>query len=313
MPKVSVIIPAYNAMAYLEATLSSVLQQTFEDFEVLMIDDGSSDHIREWALGLEDSRVKLICQKNQKVARARNNGISQAVGEYIAFLDSDDLWEKTKLEKQVKYLDAHAEVGLVSTKVKIVDQAGNHIRNFLVPTKERISLGELLSYNYMLCGSTPLVRQSCFKKVGLFDTNLNVAEDWDLWIRIAFHYSIAVVLEYLVSYRQHPRNSSKNIRAMVNEIEQIAEKNRGLVSPSLHSVLNERVATAKLNASWGIMEEGRYLEALSFSMGAFTRDPKVALSWSFIRLQFFTLSRIATGGRHYSVTQRLSPKRPSIR
>ena len=101
MSKVSVIIPAYNAMNYLPQTLKSVLQQTFTDFEILIINDGSSDDIVEWSSQISDSRVKLISQINQGVSAARNTGIRNAQGEYIAFIDADDLWEPTKLEKQV--------------------------------------------------------------------------------------------------------------------------------------------------------------------------------------------------------------------
>ncbi|MCJ8280869.1 MAG: glycosyltransferase family 2 protein, partial [Rivularia sp. ALOHA_DT_140] len=122
MPKVSVIIPAYNAMGFLPETLESVLQQTFTDFEILIINDGSSDDIVEWASKISDSRVRLITQINQGVSAARNTGIRNSQGEYIAFLDADDLWEPTKLEKQVNCLKANPGVGLVYTWTTFIDQ-----------------------------------------------------------------------------------------------------------------------------------------------------------------------------------------------
>src|SRR4028119_1857024 len=128
MPKVSVIIPAYNAMAYLPETLESVINQTFTDFEVLIINDGSPDGIVEWASEIKDSRVKLISQENQGLSGARNTGIWSSQGEYLAFLDADDIWEPTKLEKQVQCLDKNLDVGMVSSGISTIDPNGNLIK-----------------------------------------------------------------------------------------------------------------------------------------------------------------------------------------
>jgi glycosyltransferase involved in cell wall biosynthesis len=127
MPKVSVIIPAYNAMTYLPETLESVLNQTFTDFEVLIINDGSCDGVDEWASHIQDSRVRLISQANQGLPGARNTGIWHSKGEYLAFLDADDIWESSKLEKQVKCLDKNLNVGMVSSWISTIDPNGNLI------------------------------------------------------------------------------------------------------------------------------------------------------------------------------------------
>lgn len=124
MPKVSVIIPAYNSITYLPATLDSVLRQTFADFEVFIVDDGSSDNTAAWGSQIQDRRVQLMTQANQGTCAARNTGIALAQGEYIAFLDADDLWHPTKLAKQVRYLDEHPEVGLVYTWTALIDPEG---------------------------------------------------------------------------------------------------------------------------------------------------------------------------------------------
>src|SRR4028119_528470 len=128
MPKVSVIVPAYNAMAYLPETLQSVLTQTFNSFEVLIINDGSSDEIVEWASEVKDSRVKLISQENQGLSGARNTGIWSSQGEYLAFLDADDIWEPTKLEKQVQCLEEDNNIGMVSSGISTIDPNGNLIK-----------------------------------------------------------------------------------------------------------------------------------------------------------------------------------------
>ncbi len=126
MTKVSVIIPAYNAMNYLPKTVESALRQTFTDFEVIIVNDGSSDDIEKWVDTITDNRVKLIYQKNQGAATARNTGIAHAKGEYIAFLDSDDLWQPNKLKKQVDCLDNNQDLGLVYTWISSIDAKGNY-------------------------------------------------------------------------------------------------------------------------------------------------------------------------------------------
>jgi glycosyltransferase involved in cell wall biosynthesis len=173
MPKVSIVIPTYNAMKYLPTTVESVLHQTFTDFEVLIINDGSSDGVEEWVSGLTDRRIRLISQANQGLPGARNTGITQAQGKYIAFLDADDLWEPTKLEKQVRCLDEQPEVGVVYTWSRLIDGQGN-------PTG-RIHAGQgegniwqqlLLGKDPISNGSSAMVRRGCFDTAGLFDTRL---------------------------------------------------------------------------------------------------------------------------------------------
>lgn len=122
MPMVTVIIPTHNAITYLPETLESLLNQTFTDFEVIIVDDGSSDRTQEWVSSLTDARIKGVVQTNQGVAVARNQGIALASGKYIAFLDSNDLWKPTKLEKQVECLEANPDVGLVNTWIENIDE-----------------------------------------------------------------------------------------------------------------------------------------------------------------------------------------------
>lgn len=209
--KVSVIIPAYNAMRYLPETLESVLNQTFKDFEVIVVNDGSSDETEQWVGRVSDSRVRLISQANQGASKARNTGIANARGEYIAFLDADDLWAPTKLEKQVALLDSHEKAGLVYTWVESIDQNGVSRGRILQPSAEGQIWETLLLHNVVECGSTPLVRRSCFDRVGLFDERLTNVEDRDMWLQIAaHHYDFLVVKEPLVYYRQHPNSKGKN-------------------------------------------------------------------------------------------------------
>jgi glycosyltransferase involved in cell wall biosynthesis len=226
MPKVSVIIPAYNAMNYLPETLKSVLEQTFTDFEVLIVDDGSSDNIREWVSQVTDPRVKLLSQKNQGASEARNTGIKNSCGEYIAFLDADDLWEPTKLAKQVSCLEENPAVGLVYTWTALIDEQGISTGRVFVNNAEGEVWTKLIMHNIIECGSVPMVRRCCFETVGVFDhQNLgSYVEDWDMWLRIASRYPFKVLKEPLVYYRQHPKNISKNWKAMEKGFIVVIEK-----------------------------------------------------------------------------------------
>lgn len=186
MPKISVVIPAYNAMTYLPETVESVLKQTFADFEVLIINDGSSDHIVQWASQVVDPRVKLISQENQGLPGARNTGIAQARGEYIAFLDADDLWEPTKLEKQVRCIDDNPEVGLVHAWMVLVDEQSKSTGKVMPSYAEGYVWNQLAEKNVIACPSV-MVRRCCFETVGMFDKSLRSLEDWDMWILSLIH------------------------------------------------------------------------------------------------------------------------------
>lgn len=223
MPNVSVIIPAYNAMTYLPETVESVLRQTFTDFEVLIIDDGSSDHIVEWVSQLVDPRVKLISQENQGACAARNTGIAQAQGEYIALLDADDLWEPTILEKQVRCLEDDPAVGLVHTWMAIIDQQGRPTGRVITSNAEGEVWKQLVEKNPVPCSSV-MVRRCCFDTVGVFDQSLLNIDDWDMWIRIAACYRFAVIKEPLMRYRQHHNNMTKNWQVVEQACRLIIEK-----------------------------------------------------------------------------------------
>lgn len=216
MPKVSVVIPAYNAVRFLPQTLSSVFAQTFQDFEVVIVDDGSTDATAQWLTTVEETRVRFIQQPNQGAAVARNRGIHESKGEYIAFLDADDLWESTKLEQQVVCLDTRPEVGFVHTAIRFIDDTGFDLGRILkVDHKDGYVWGDMVVRHGVRCGSTPMIRRECFDRLGVFDTTLSFGEDWDMWLRVAARYPVAVLNEPLVAYRQHGGNMSKDYQQIL--------------------------------------------------------------------------------------------------
>ena len=284
MPKVSVIIPAYNAMAFLPETLESVMKQTFTDFEVLIVNDGSSDHIVEWANQVTDPRVKLISQENQRVSAARNTGIAHAQGEYIAFLDADDLWEPTKLEKQVHCLDDKPEVGLVYTWTLLVDEQNNPTGRIFASHLEGKVWDKIIQNDVMSSGSCAMVRRCCFETVGVFDRNLAYAPDRDMWVRIAYRYPFAVVKEPLLRYRQLPNSFSRNRQAMIQDLRQVIEKTFQSVPLDLLYLRNRCYATIILDLGWLAVDEGDYKKAIHFRKQAFLHHPQVCFTEKFVRL-----------------------------
>lgn len=234
--RVSVIIPVYNALPYLPQTVESVFAQTFKDFELLIVNDGSTDGFVQWANTLTDERVRVVHQSNQGPGAARNTGLRQARGEFIAFLDADDLWLPTKLAKQVGELEAHPKVGLTHTSISYIDERGNKLYKDLQAHGRGNMWRQIVAFNprYLIhCGSTPLIRRECFDSVGMFSTELRLAQDWEMWIRISHRYHFSTLAEVLVRYRQHPTNISKSHAVALKTFSVIIENTFATVEPSL--------------------------------------------------------------------------------
>ncbi|QLE56153.1 glycosyltransferase family 2 protein [Nostoc sp. TCL26-01] len=286
MPKVSVVIPAYNAMAYLPTTLDTLFQQTFTDFEVLIINDGSTDNIIEWISQLADLRIRLITQENQGLTGAHNTGVIHAQGEYIAFLDADDLWEPTKLEKQVACLDKNPEVGLVDTWVMLIDENGTSTGTVLKTNGEGNIWKQIIQCTTVVCGSSPLVRSVCFQQVGLFDPAMGGSSDWDMWIRIAARYAFALVKEPLTLYRQHRSSMSKNCERVFRENQAVIEKTFKSVPAELQYLKQHTYALVYLYLAWRALDNRNYEQAIYYRQQAHTCDPKVIYSRSGIAQKF---------------------------
>jgi glycosyltransferase involved in cell wall biosynthesis len=286
VPKVSVIIPAYNAMTYLPTTLESVLQQTLTDFEVLIINDGSSDSIVQWASQLADSRVRLISQENRGVSCARNTGITEAKGEYIAFIDADDLWESTKLEKQVHCLETQPDVGLVYTWTLLVDEHGQPLNRVYASDVEGDVWQQLVENDMIANGSNIMVRHQCFETVGLFDRNLTAAEDYDMCLRIATSYPFGVVKEPLTLYRQHPNSVSKARQKLVDDLRVVLEKTFQSAPLELLYLRNRAYASIFLGLAWLAIDEGNYEKALQFRQQVLLHHAQLFFSKKIIHLSF---------------------------
>lgn len=299
-PKVSVIIPAYNAMAYLPETLESVLNQTFRDFEVLIINDGSTDSITSWASGIEDSRVRLISQENTGLSGARNKGIAESRGEYVALIDSDDLWQSTKLERQVQYLDNHSDIGLVYTWTMLIDSVGKSTGRVLGSELGGNVLDDLLKRNIIDGVSSVVLRRQCFDKVGMFDITLPSMEDWDMWVRIAGFYEFALIPLPLTLYRQHQSNMSKNWKVMEKAFHQVITKSYDAAPAALQSLKPISLGHAYLVLAWKAVQnkERDYQLARDFQQQALAYNPDIWKTRENLRLTIaiFALKWLGTDG-----------------
>jgi len=283
MPKVSVIIPTYNALKYLPETVESVLKQTFTDWEALIIDDGSCDGTSAWVAQIKDSRFKLISQTNQGSSSARNTGITAAQGEYIALLDADDLWEPTKLEKQVRFLEQNPSIGLVDTWTILINQQGKSTGRVIVSSAEGDVWKQLVQFKPVCCcDSTPLIRRSCFD-VGLFNQDLPYLEDLDMWIRLAARYEFGVVKEVLVRYRQHPQSKSTNCQGTLEAFRKIVEKAFESVPPEVLPLRDKGYGRVNLYLAWRAINNQDFDQAVHYNHQALAHSPQLILSWDFIR------------------------------
>jgi len=284
MPRVSVIIPAYNAMNYLPQTLKSVLKQTFTDFEILIINDGSSDDIVEWASQISDSRVKLISQINQGVSAARNTGIRNAQGEYIAFIDADDLWEPTKLEKQVNCLEANPVVGLVYTWTAFIDQFGQPTGVSKVSHAEGNVWEKIVIQDMISPGGSAMVRTECFDKVGLFDVELRIGEDRDMWTRIAAICPFAVIKEFLTLYRRHSQNTTISNEKIIPQLSKVIEKTFENASENLLYLKRRSYCWIHIYAAWSsIQDEKDYKKARYYRKQAVRNYPQIIFTVMYLR------------------------------
>jgi glycosyltransferase involved in cell wall biosynthesis len=261
MPLVSVIIPSYNAMAYLPETVESVLQQSFKDWELLIVDDGSADHTVSWASELTDPRIRVFSQENQGTPGARNSGLNAANGKFVAFLDSDDIWESKKLEMQIECMESNLSLGLVDTWAVLTDTQGRLLNQVIQSETEGNAILALLERNTVCCGSTPLVRRECFERCGNFSCDLLYVEDWDMWLRLALHYPFGIVRKALVRYRQHPNSKSRNWQKMGLDSLTLLERIRPYLPTQYMPTLDLRLAQINMHLAYCFLQERNEAEA----------------------------------------------------
>jgi glycosyltransferase involved in cell wall biosynthesis len=221
-PRVSVVIPTKNRPHYVSLAIQSVLSQTFQDLEIIVV-DASTKSTKDVTREFDDDRIHYIRQADLGVSVSRNTGIKHARGQFIAFLDDDDLWMPLKLQKQLELMNKDCNTGVVYCAVRIINKDGKTI-GFRSPSLKGNIFPEILEKNYVGGCSRILVRKSCLDKVDMFDENLMACEDFDLWIRLAKHCRFDYVNEPLVSYRIHKERMSEDTSRLLKSIELLYKK-----------------------------------------------------------------------------------------
>jgi len=254
-PRVSVILPCYNGARWISQAIKSVLAQTYKDFELLVIDDGSTDNSREIVSSyLHDGRVRYIYQENRGFSGAINRGIKESKGDFIGFIGQDDLWLPYKLELQMRYFSKHRNVDLVHSSYFVIDSEGRviGIRNVGIPnvSSKRELIEELFLRNF-IGFETVLVKKRCFDEVGFFDERMVGFSDHDMWIRIAGKFNICgYIRKPLVKKRIHESQLSKVRMGDVFKDEFLLVKKAVDQYPFLKRI--ERKKLASLYYAWGI-------------------------------------------------------------
>ena len=260
-PFVSVIIPTFNRCAFLIEAIERITHQTYANWELLVVDDGSTDetpNIIERYVHM-DRRVRYIRQDNRGVAAARNAGLAHATGELIGFCDSDDLWLPRKLERQVAYLRQHPDVGLVYSDVMSMRGGQVDVPSYFaerLPRAGRV-LHALLEQNFIPTSSV-LIRKRCLDEIGGFDESLTTSEDYELWLRFCQRFPVGYVPEILVTVRRHADNLTsehwRGQRAHLLVLDRMKQRFGDQIPPA---VLNRAYALTHLQIGYGHLLRGR--------------------------------------------------------
>jgi glycosyltransferase involved in cell wall biosynthesis len=232
MAKVDVIIPAFNAAHYLPVAIESVVSQTFDDWRILLVDDGSTDNTAEVVAPFLDrlgSKISYIKQNNRGLPAARNTAIRASTSEFLALLDADDVWLPCRLAESLKTLADRPQAGLAYGLVTHIDPEGRLGTTF--EGNRRYTEGQIAPYIYMrkveLPCPTLTFRRKCVDEVGLFDETMRATEDRDLWLRIALRYEVAFVPKVIAYYRTSPTSMSTDPNRMLKAQLQFIQKHYG--------------------------------------------------------------------------------------
>jgi glycosyltransferase involved in cell wall biosynthesis len=278
MPEVSVVIPTYNSVAYVGQAAQSVLEQTFQDLELIVVDDGSTDDTASLIEGM-DSRVRYHRQENSGVSIARNNGFAETSGRYVAFLDADDVWLPEKLAKQLDALRAAPAFRLCYTAFYVTDTELNPFEVRGAPMSGTALEGLLLHGNLVGGGSSSLLcEREVFEASGGFDPTLSQCADWDLCVRLAAVTDFLFLDEPLVKYRQHGSNMSGDPRLLEDDSVRVLDKGFGMaeVDPGLAAQRRRAEARNDMVLAGTYFQAGRYRDFARCAARSVSRDPRRA-------------------------------------
>ena len=279
-PLASVVMPAYNVAAFILESVESVLRQSFSDFELIVVDDGSTDSTLARLSSLRDPRLRIVRQGNGGSAAARNSGIRSASGRYIGFLDADDLWVPHKLEAHVCFLEQHPEVDLTFSRSEIIDDLGNPTGRTSYPVSGEVSFQELLIENVVNNGSAVVMRRSTLDLAGHFDNELKACVDLDLWLRVALlrPHNTYCLNEFLTKYRMRPGQITKDWRRMETAWVKMFSKMRHSARNQVEPVISKAYAKFFRYLAYIAYENQDYKNSAKLLLRAIRHSPLPILS-----------------------------------
>ena len=286
-PRVSVVIPAYNNAAYTTETVESVLAQTYRDFELIVVDDGSTDHTRE-AMAAYADRIQYVYKENGGACRARNLGLGRARGKLVACLDCDDLWLPDHLERSVAALEARQDQAMVFGPSYLIDGEGRKIG----VTNYKFDLDrayvDLLHENFIVAPSV-VMRRACLERVGPFDERIFIPADWDLWLRLARQYPIGYIDAPTAQYRMVSNYTLRHVEQYVDETQYVLAKHLDgdAIDQALHRKIKSRF---NINYATLYREKGDMGEARLRLRQAIKSDPSSWAAYGHLGLSYMGIA-----------------------
>ena len=281
MTTISIIIPTYNAGQYIEEALASVFAQSFQDFEVIIIDDGSTDDTAQKIKTLSDPRILYVYKENQGPAAARNYGLNLVRGEYIAFLDVDDLWESHKLEMHLNLMKSFPLMGMSFSWFQILfDQPIQRFESpwFTPPKKQILSFGDFLERNWTGHSSSVVLRTQCMRDCKGFDESLYTGEDYYLWLQIAQRgWGIGFLPEALSIYRRRTGSLTVDHLQIALDNLKLMECLAAQVDSQHVSIVNRAVSLSWLDVAWSSLKKGHPADSLGAFKKGYRAVPQFAV------------------------------------
>lgn len=280
-PLVSVVIATYNMGQYLMDAIDSVLGQTWENLELIVVDDGSTDKTAEvMAQFVHNPRVRYLPTENQGQPRAKNHGINSANGDYIAFCDADDLWAPNKLSLQMPHFK-DKKVGVVYGEVSYIDHNGKPLKKKIPYERHSGDVTQQLVVKNFVPFGTAIIRRECVEKDGSFDVDLPMGIDWDLWLRYSLNWQFYYMPDIIYIYRIWPGQMSKNYRGRYDNAFRILNKfiqqNPGVVSDKLRArAWSDMYVSRGINVARG---ENTFIEPMKDILTGIRYDWTYKIAW----------------------------------
>ena len=281
MLSASIIVPVYNGASTIRETLDSVLQQSVEAFELIVIDDGSTDSTLEVVASFEDPRLSVFSYPNAGVSATRNRGVAHASAEYVSFIDADDLWTPDKLARQLEALEKSPNAAVAYSWTDYIDETGR-----LVAHDQQVSFsgnvyGELLCRDFLESASNATIRRQAFLDIGGFDSSLSGAADWDFFLRLAKDYDFVAVPYPGVLYRISDSSMSSNLSMQEQECIAVLERAYKQAPEGLQSLkprsFSQLYQYLSFKAMQGPLSRAKGLTALQYLRRSLAYSPMIAV------------------------------------